>query len=344
MVYNKLNNIYYLIAHPRYICQWSTNIQLYTKQSENIIYYFLLITKLLMSNSTDTTSFTVNFSVPRESIREYFDGLAKVEIAKHGSSINWDNFLSALTLSASALAPMFMNMTHKPTESDYFYESDDSSDVENSSDVPVQSSTSQCEVDIRKSKVGDQIKTIVELVGARGANGKEILDQLISALSFIRDNDSEESNDNQVKQQAESCCPTDTCDTTKCSGGVCVRSDKGKDKESDSASITEDSFSPDLSKKVKKVKKIIKKPVYQESENSGVATDLATAIFANIGLKMDGEKGSALKDIFEGFGANLLDKMVAMQENSSINIPVPVAEKKPEGVDKTEPAKVDKTD
>lgn len=305
-----------------------------------------------MSSSTDTASFTVNVSVPRETIREYFDGLAKVETAKRGSSIDWSALLSLASLAAPTLASLAApalssraNHYVAPVSNDYYedsYDSDEPSDEEFYDNVPVQSSVSQCEVDISKSKVGDQVKTIVEFVSAHGGKGKEALDQLISALTFIRDNESEGADD----EQAKLCCPGGVCVT-----GACEPSTKVKGKESSgetnilseifaeaqkrvSASTAEDSFSPDLSKKGKKT---VKKPVYQEAESSGVsaATDLTSFVLSNMGLKIDGEQGTALKDFLGGLSAGLLGNLTAAStDTTGVKIPVPVAEKKPESTTK----------
>ena len=49
---------------------------------------------------------SLNFVLPPEIIKEYFDGLTKVEAAKHGSGFNWSSLLS---LAVPTLLPLLVN-------------------------------------------------------------------------------------------------------------------------------------------------------------------------------------------------------------------------------------------
>ena len=276
-------------------------------------------------NQSDTASFTVNFSLPRETIREYFDGLAKVETAKrptssfpidsHTLSVAW-SFLSPFLVQYATNQMNFDAKgpsppgSRKPTEADLknlmanfqdgrFSDSDDDDDsdidgVDDQTNVPVSTDKIECDVDITKESRGEHIRTVINLLSGSGADDKEVLDHAISALKFIRDHpeDQESTKDTKGKAKAKKCCVDNVCATGACE---VVKDDKAPGV----ASTTEDNFQPEL-KPAGKKSKIIVKPKYQPEGNAAVTVTGLTDMAKMFGLNTDGEQGKMIQQLTSG--------------------------------------------
>lgn len=160
-------------------------------------------------NRSDTASFTVNFSLPRETIREYFDGVARVEAAKRPTSslISSDTLSTAWTLLTPFVIQYLAKQMNfddkgpsrpssgKVTEADLKNlmanfqdgrlgrsdsDSDDDSDIDSlitpvdQTEAPVSTTNTECEVDITREPHSGQIRTIINMLGLFGTKDEGV--------------------------------------------------------------------------------------------------------------------------------------------------------------------------
>lgn len=266
-----------------------------------------------IENQSDRASFSINFSLPRETIREYFDGLAKVEAVKHTNSFSSTMLNGAMACLNTAIVDYFTNIKAKsmdvPNPADYFgdYFDDDSEidsvdETDNTTSTiehlvpPVSSTNTECEVDITKVTHGTQVRTVINLLSCLGLTGdapgdEEVLDHAISVLQFMRKNPENklfksDKNKSKTKANKQQSCINDICSTASCEIVNNVKTDKS-DNPVSVASSTEDEFQPNLTNDIKK-RKVIVKPKY-EPEGSTI-TNITKFALPILGMDKDSEQ------------------------------------------------------